>query len=172
MAQLSEKPAIKLKIGMCFYRITINKVMFWNMGQLPENWTVDMLQKKHSSIPYNPDIANAFFRSGYVEAWGRGIEKINEHCKDAGLPLPLIYYNHSGCWVEFHKEIDLSNLGLNERQLDALSYFKAKGEITSSEYAQKYNISDRTARRDLSELVENKLLKNEGDTKSSRYIFS
>jgi len=41
----------------------------------------------------------------------------------------------------------------------------------SSEYAEKYNISDRTARRDLSELVEKELLKNEGDTKSSRYIF-
>ena len=35
----------------------------------------------------------------------------------------------------------------------------------------KYNISDRTARRDLSVLIENELLKNEGDNKLSRYIF-
>ena len=149
-----------------------DKIMIWNIGQLPENWTVDMLQQKHSSIPYNPDIANAFFRSGYVEAWGRGIEKINELCIKAGLPLPIISYNHSGCWVEFRKAVDLSNLGLNERQIDALSYFKGKGEITSSEYAKKYNVSDRTARRDLSELVEDKLLKNEGDTNHSKYIFT
>jgi DeoR/GlpR family transcriptional regulator of sugar metabolism len=32
-------------------------------------------------------------------------------------------------------------------------------------------ISDRTARRDLSELAEKELLKNEGDNKFSRYIF-
>ncbi|MDR0395264.1 MAG: putative DNA binding domain-containing protein [Tannerella sp.] len=151
--------------------VYVDKVMIWNMGQLPENWTVDMLQQKHSSIPYNPDIANAFFRSGYVEAWGRGIEKINEQCTDAGLPLPLITYNHSGYWVEFRKSLDLSSLKLNDRQLDALSYFKAKGEITSSEYAAKYNISDRTARRDLSGLAEKELLKNEGNNKLSRYIF-
>ena len=126
-------------------------------------------------IPYNPDIANAFFRSGYVEAWGRGIEKINEHCTDAGLPLPLLSYNHSGYWVEFRKDIynhdSLKEMGLNERQVDALIHFKSKGEIVSSEYAQKYHISDRTARRDLSDLAEKKFLKNEGYTKFSRYVF-
>jgi ATP-dependent DNA helicase RecG len=148
-----------------------DKVMFWNMGQLPKNWTVDMLQKKHSSIPYNPDIANAFFRSGYVEAWGRGIEKINENCVEAGLPLPLITYNTGGCWVEFRKSVDLSNLQLNNRQLDALSYFKTKGEITSSEYAERYKVTNRTARNDLSVLVDSKLLTKIGDTNLAKYVF-
>ena len=45
-----------------------DKIMFWNDGQLPENWTVENLIKKHSSKPYNPDIANAFFRSGHIES--------------------------------------------------------------------------------------------------------
>ena len=139
---------------------------YYNTRHLPENWTADMLQKKHSSVPYNPDLANVFFRSNYVEAW-RSIEKINEHYTEAVSLFPFIYDNHSRYWLEFH----LSSLGLNERQLDALSYFKTKGEITSSEYAQKYNISNRTARQDLSELVEKKLLKNEGDTNLSKYIF-
>ena len=30
----------------------------------------------HDSIPYNPDIANVFYRMGYIESWGRGIQKI------------------------------------------------------------------------------------------------
>jgi len=84
----------------------------------------------------------------------------------------------SGAYIKigfFRKDIynkeDLSKLNLNERQIDALVYFKYKGEITSSEYATKYNISDRTARRDLSELADRKLLKNEGDTKVSKYTF-
>ena len=46
------------------------KLMIWNYGQLPEDWTVENLMQKHSSIPYNPDIANAFFRAGFVESWG------------------------------------------------------------------------------------------------------
>ena len=66
--------------------------MIWNYGQLPENWTIDTLQEKHSSVPYNPDISNAFFRIGYIEAWGRGIRKMNEQCAKAGLPNPLYYY--------------------------------------------------------------------------------
>ena len=119
-----------------------DKIMFWNFGQLPENWTIETLHQKHSSIPYNPDIANAFFRNGYVEAWGRGIEKINELCAGAGLPLPLITYNHSGYWVEFRKDIynadSLLEKGLNERQIKAVLYVKEKGKISNSEY-QKIN---------------------------------
>lgn len=153
-----------------------DKIMFWNMGQLPENWTIDMLQKKHSSVPYNPDIANAFFRSGYVEAWGRGIEKINENCTEAGLPLPLIYYNTGGCWVEFRKDIynqeTLKSLELNERQINALLFFKGKGELLSSEYQTHFKVAERTARYDLTELVEKKLLVKVGDKKSTKYIFA
>jgi len=62
--------------------------MIWNEGHLPENWTVSNLLKSHSSRPYNPDIANAFFRSGYVESWGRGISKMTELCVAEGLPKP------------------------------------------------------------------------------------
>ena len=153
-----------------------DKIMIWNYGQLPENWTIDTLQEKHSSVPYNPDISNAFFRIGYIEAWGRGIRKMNEQCAKAGLPNPLYYYASSGFWVVFHKDIynetDLREKGLNERQIKAILFFKSKKTITTAEYAQKYSISERTARRDLSELVDKNLLKNEGDTKGTRYLFS
>jgi ATP-dependent DNA helicase RecG len=152
-----------------------DKIMIWNMGKLPENWTIDTLQQKHSSIPHNPDIANAFFRSGYVEAWGRGIEKITELFTAAGLPTPLFSPKGSDFWVTLRKDIynkeDLSKLGLNERQIDALLFFKEKGEILSSEYAQRYKISDRTARRDLVELVDKEMLISKGDNKSTRYIY-
>lgn len=153
-----------------------DKIMIWNFGELPENWTIDTLQEKHSSVPYNPDIANAFFRSGYVEAWGRGIEKINENCTEAGLPLPLIYYNTGGCWVEFRKDIynqeTLKSLELNERQINALLFFKGKGELLSSEYQTHFKVAERTARYDLTELVEKKLLVKVGDKKSTKYIFA
>ena len=51
---------------------------------MPDELSIDLLQKKHPSIPYNPLVASAFFRAGYIEAWGRGIEKINNECKKAG----------------------------------------------------------------------------------------
>ncbi len=73
----------------------------WNQGQLPENWTVEKLTVKHPSIPYNPKISNALFRSGYIEAWGRGtINMINE-CIKRNIPLPSYKYDFSGFIVEF-----------------------------------------------------------------------
>lgn len=26
--------------------------------------------EKHRSLPHNPDIANTFFRAGFIESWG------------------------------------------------------------------------------------------------------
>ena len=63
-----------------------DKIIIWNEGQLPENWTVKNLLEKHASRPYNPDIANALFRSGYIESWGRGTLKIIRECKQSGNP--------------------------------------------------------------------------------------
>ncbi|MCH8569589.1 MAG: putative DNA binding domain-containing protein [Balneolales bacterium] len=152
-----------------------DKLMIWNEGQLPENWTVKNLLEKHASRPYNPDIANALFRSGYIESWGRGTIKIINECKKAGIPEPVFIYDSSDISVEFRKDIynekDLQSFELNKRQFDALLFFKSKGEILSSEYMKKYAVTDRTARYDLSDLVQKSLLIKQGDKKSTRYVF-
>ena len=78
-----------------------DKIMFWNNGRLQAGWTVKTLTQKHSSQPFNPDIANVFFRAGMIEAWGRGIERIMTACKDARIPSPILKYEATGLWVEF-----------------------------------------------------------------------
>ncbi|SEO13910.1 ATP-dependent DNA helicase RecG [bacterium A37T11] len=152
-----------------------DKIMMWNQGHMPDNWTMEKLLAKHPSVPYNPDIANAFFRSGYIEAWGRGFTKMTGQCIQAGLPEPLYDYDMSGFWVVFRKDIYhreyLGTLHLNDRQVDALLFFKEKGEIVNSEYVKKFGVTDRTARRDLTELVGKQLLLKEGDKKSARYLY-
>ena len=77
-------------VGISVYK---DRVLFWNPCQLPDNWTVDKLTKKHPSRPFNPDIANAFFRAGLLESWGRGTLKIISECQDAGLPDPVYEYD-------------------------------------------------------------------------------
>ena len=152
-----------------------DKIMIWNYGRLPENWTVKDLLDKHSSQPRNPDIANAFFRSGYVESWGRGMDKMKKLCLEAGLPKPKISCKGNDFWTIFNKAAnnkkDASVPRLNARQTEALVYFKSKGVVTSPEYAEKFKITERTARRDLMELEKANLLKKEGDKKIARYIF-
>ena len=43
----------------------------------------------HESKPYNPDMANVFYRAGYIEHWGRGIKKICDACREIGAELPV-----------------------------------------------------------------------------------
>ncbi|MDR0305322.1 MAG: hypothetical protein LBI42_00640 [Chitinispirillales bacterium] len=154
-----------------------DKVMIWNEGQLPENWTIEKLLAKHPSIPYNPDIANAFFRSGYVEAWGRGFTKMTDQCVAVGIPKPLYYYETSGFWVVFRKDIYnieyLQTLGLNERQVKALLYAKEKGNITNSKYQELNDVSKPTATRDLSELIRKEIIIVQGSGKrDAHYILA
>ena len=52
-----------------------DKLYIANCGCLPENWTLDNLMQKHASNPYNPNIAHVFYLAGFIESWGRGIEK-------------------------------------------------------------------------------------------------
>lgn len=60
---------------------------------LPEGWTLENLLADHASTPYNPALANAFFRAGEIETWGRGIQRIFEACENAGTPAPIIASN-------------------------------------------------------------------------------
>ena len=78
-----------------------DKIIFWNAGRLPDELSIELLQKKHPSIPYNPLVASAFFRAGYIEAWGRGIEKINNECKLAGVAAPEINHKFAGLMITF-----------------------------------------------------------------------
>ena len=55
-------------------------------------------------MPYNPDIANTFFRAGEIEAWGRGIERIITACKNDGFSTPEFRYDASGIWTTFKFE--------------------------------------------------------------------
>lgn len=51
-----------------------DKIYIWNDGEMPADLdSTDKLFMKHSSKPYNPKLANVFFKSGMIEAWGERI---------------------------------------------------------------------------------------------------
>ena len=156
-------------------RVYDDKINLWNEGGLPEGISLEALKRSHKSKPRNLLIADVCFKGGLIDAWGRGTLSIIDTCKEAGLPEPELIEEDGGFMVTLFKnnltKEQLKKLGLNDRQVDAILFFRDKGAITSSEYAERYKISDRTARRDLSELAEIKLLNNEGDTNLSKYIF-
>lgn len=57
-------------------------------GQLPFGLTPADLTQPHPSRPWNPLIAQAFYRRGLIEAWGRGTIKMVELTREAGLVVP------------------------------------------------------------------------------------
>ena len=69
-------------------RIEEEAMYISNACVFPNDWTTENLMKTHNSRPYNPDLANTFFRAGYIEAWGRGIQKICEECDLIGAEIP------------------------------------------------------------------------------------
>ena len=97
---------------------------------------VEDLMKTHRSQSYNPLIANAFFRSGQIESWGRGIEKIAETCKAWGKPSPIIEFKR-GCEfsVTFYSDANIStnfttNITINEAQKRILTIMAVNPRVT------------------------------------------
>lgn len=126
-----------------------DKIILWNDGQLPEGWTIEKLKLKHPSNPYNPDIANAFFHAGLIEAWGRGIQKITSECKIAGLPVPEYRYDFS----EFILEFNVSSHNVPEKtSVKILEAIKSNDQITIPELAEIIGVTTRSIERNIRNL--------------------
>jgi len=139
-------------------RVYDDKISIWNEGSLPEGLTLAALKRSHSSRPRNPIIADVSFKGGYIDAWGRGTIKILDTCKQADLPEPEMKEQDGGFIITLFKdnltEERLTKLGLNDRQVKAVSFVKDKGKISNADFQELYGVSKATATRDLTELVE------------------
>jgi ATP-dependent DNA helicase RecG len=60
-----------------------------SIGDLHFGLTPEKLLREHESRPWNPLIAQAFYRRGIIETWGRGTLKIARLMREAGLEPPV-----------------------------------------------------------------------------------
>lgn len=153
-----------------------DKLMIWNAAALPTGWTIETLMKKHSSQPYNPEIANAFFRAGEIEAWGRGIERILSACMEADIQMPEWNFDGSGLWVSFLFKNDQKNdqkdvqKKLTERQKDILSLLSSDGTLTIEVMSKRLGISEKTIYRELSLLKANGHIERKGSKTKGEWV--
>ena len=89
--------------SMTQIKVFDDQLDIWNAGQLPEGLTIKKLFQTHESIPRNPLIAQVCYHAGYIDSWGRGIEKIADACKQTGMPAPSISKRMSGVAVALMK---------------------------------------------------------------------
>ena len=144
-----------------------DKIYIWNDGEMPSELdSTEKLFMKHSSKPYNPKLANVFFKSGLIEAWGRGFETIKESCEIYDGPLPEYQITPSGVMVlckacERYLRL-LRNDGQNESNHDQFGHDLVvmilefcKKPKSLSEIMEKFGFESRTSfrRNYLNELV-------------------
>lgn len=85
-------------------RVYDSSIELWNYGLLPKELTPADLLKKHASYPRNHNIANVFYKAGFVETWGRGFKKIAEEFERENLTLPVIEENGGGVMATIQRK--------------------------------------------------------------------
>jgi len=72
-----------------------------NPGAFHFGITPEKLTRPHESRPWNPIIANVFYRAGIIERWGSGTLNIIEWCKQNGNPPPAWEEEAGSVYVVF-----------------------------------------------------------------------
>ena len=124
-----------------------DKLEIFNCGYLPEGWTVDNLLGTHRSRPYNPDVANVFFRAGEIETWGRGIERIVMACKSYECPTPTVRYSSGEMWMVFYfreENQEGSQKSSQKSSQKIIELIRQNPNITTSEMAEAIGVNRRT----------------------------
>jgi len=125
-----------------------DRIVFWNPGYLPHSISIEDLLQKHPSIPYNPDIANALFRCGDIEIWGRGYRKIVKSVLE-NKQLPPVIKDMGGLMLTYYTNVhtQLKAENIDGKIIQIVEYVIANGSINNSEVQRLLNTSKPTATR-------------------------
>ncbi len=144
--------------------------------------------EKHYSKPYNPLIAQTFFKAGFIESWGRGFEKIKNECEICKVPLPNIEINNDGVMIKcipsktYMEVLNSMNVKKNDNftdyftnnftdnftkiQIRILEIVKNEPYISQAKLSEKIGVSKRTITTNMNNLQKKQILKRIGNNKS------
>lgn len=145
-----------------------DKLYISNDCVFPTNWTAETLMQKHRSLPHNPDIANTFFRAGFIESWGRGVEKICRLCKEYGISEPEYTVHPNDIMMMF--KANMIAVAQKDDTVNAiLALIKQNPSITYEALTEKTGKSRRTISRIITELKTTGTLVRVGSDKSGHW---
>ncbi len=131
-----------------------DKIYIWNDGEMPSQLdSTEKLFEKHSSKPYNPKLANVFFKSGMIEAWGRGFDKIKEACAKYDGRLPeynisvsgiMVLCNACDKYLDLMNEDEDSHLGQSDQDVTKMIITFCKQPHSAKEIMEYIKINDRS----------------------------
>jgi len=156
-------PGGAVTIAMYDDRLEITNPGAFHFGITPEK-----LSQPHESKPWNPIIANVFYRAGIIERWGTGTLNIIKWCEQNGNPAPSWEERAGSVCVVFFKAVVPgrekvsrevgTKLGLSRDQVRIIKYLVKERAIT--ELMDHLERSNRTKFRDqvLKPLIEAELV--------------
>lgn len=165
-----------------------DKIYVWNDGKFPDDISEQDLFEKHRSKPYNPLIAQTFFKAGFIESWGRGFEKIKKECEEYGSPLPEVEIKSSGVMVKcVPSKVYMELLGkmksknepindpindpinMTETEIKIIELIRQNSQITRIELANTLKINESTVKRNINKLKNKGILKRIGANKNGHW---
>ncbi len=125
-----------------------DQITLWNGGSLPPGYTVEKLMEPHESHPRNRLMANVFYLAGFIEAWGRGYEKIREAFEKEKLEVPVFEEVRGGMMATIKRE---KFMAIQAKSGDVENGKDVVDSVveTANSIANKTNLSSRTIQRDL-----------------------
>lgn len=164
-------------------RIYDRSIELWNYGLLPEELTPADLLKKHSSYPRNHNIANVFYKAGFVESWGRGYKKIAEEFDRAKMSLPIIEETGGGVMAIIQRKTmdeviaergsnvgDMSETKLTARQRVIISIIQSNPAVSAKQMSVTLSVTSRTIERDLSVMQKAGIIRHEGKDNAGVWV--
>jgi len=166
-----------------FVNVFDDRIEVISPGSIPGNLTLKEVYG--ISHPRNYRIVELFRKAGLIEKLGSGLKRMEELMLFHGLKKPEYEANQAHFKVTFHGpkekllkmvkpvgELNLKDLGLNDRQIKILKILHESGSLTRKEYEDKLSTSKVTAFRDLRELEQKGMIKTEGKGKQTRYYLN
>jgi len=152
-----------------------NEVLIYNDGKLPENWTEENLFAPHTSVPYNPLIAGTLFRSGQIEAWGRGIEKIRSSCKDWSKPEPFYRVRSNEVMIGFNTDVEFvegygEKYGENPTQQKILEIMQVNPKVSAKAIAEGIGITLNGVEKSICSMKQSGLIERIGPAKGGHWV--
>ena len=152
-----------------------DKLYISNDCVFPASWTADTLMQKHRSLPHNPDIANTFFRAGFIESWGRGVEKICNLCKEYGIDEPEYAVHPNDIMMMFKANmifVAQKDDTVNDTVNAILALIKQNPSITYEDLTEKTGKSRRTISRIITELKTTGTIARVGSDKTGHWMIN
>jgi predicted HTH transcriptional regulator len=162
-----------ISAGAVQVSVFADRVEVWNPGTLPASLTTESLRHPHGSIPRNHRLCEVLFLARYIEKYGTGTLMMIRESLAHDLPEPSFAQRGGeftvALWRDWLTDRVMAELGLNERQKQAIIHLKVRTRIANSEYQALVRVARATATRDLEGLLTKGVLEKVGTTGKGTY---